>query len=114
MSKKIPLGLVCLFIFYSGSGLHSFIFNFDMNFGIYYQHQLSKFINELVSTGGGRTKEELQPIIDAYFSSSNENYPDDVMMEFYGRKIVQIVFSLLPLGVWFFIFRYKSKNKPLV
>lgn len=108
------LGLTCFAFFYGGSGLHQLLFDFYLNFGNYYDHLLSKFINELVSTGGGRTKEELQPIIEVYFGLSNENYPDDVMREFHGRKIVQIVFSSLFLlgGLWLFKSNNKSKTKP--
>ena len=112
------LGLLCFFIFYGGSGLHSYLFNFDMNFGNYYQHLLSQFINELVTTnylegGAGRTQEQLQPIVDVYFGLSEGNYPHDVIREFHLRKIAQVVICIpfLFLGLWLFKSSYKSKNR---
>ena len=113
------LGLLCLLFFFGGSGLYSYLFNFDMDFVSYYEHLLSKFINELLTSnnlegGGGRTAEEITPILEVYLGLSDEPYPDDVMRVFHGRKIVQIVFSSLFffLGLWLFKSSYKSKNKP--
>jgi len=107
------LGLLCLIFFYGGSGLHSFLFNFELNFGSYYQHLLSEFVNEVVSSGGGRTEEELKLIVEIYLGLSDETYPKDLMREFYGRKIVQVVFSSLVLliGLWLFKSSYKTKTE---
>ena len=116
---KILLGLVCFYFFFVGSGLSSVIFEFDMNFGNYYQYKLHRFLAMELGLGpvaqpgpGGRIYGELITI--EVFQRIKPFYPHPVMLAFFVFQIAGIVLWTLPLGVWFVISRYKSKNKPLV
>ena len=112
---KVLLGLVCFYIFFVGNGFYSLIFDFNMNLGNYYQDKLHRFLALMSGLGPvpeGRIYGELITI--EVFQKINPFFPHNVMLMFFLRQIAQIVLWTLPLGVWFVISRYKSKNKPLV